>query len=488
MIHVVAARIATALALCLLLQGSVAEAAEPSAASTTGRFAGAGFDTCEAPSADVMLAWRADPTMPYGAVNAYVGGVNRHCANTALTADWVSSVEGQGWDIVPTYVGLQAPCTQAAHVSTIDPTAAAAQGAAAARDAVARTEALGISVGAPIFADMEPYDTTQSAACLPAVTAFLTAWTRELHVLGYVAGVYGPAYSTMNDLDAGYGAAGTTPPDVIWFAHWNDDPSLFGDTYFSDKHWTRHQRMHQYKGDHDETYGGQKLTIDTDSLDAPVADGSTVTGDGANPHGALTRPVTGAVVHPGRTVTVAGDFSDDTAVGHVDFFVSSRRNGGPVWRRIGRAVPTVAGRASVPWTESAPAGSVLRFRAVAFDTQGRVDTVVRASGPVRVTWPTRLRIGLSDTRVRAAAPVTVKARLFRPDTGAAVARVRLVVERRVHGTTAWHQVTTVVTDTTGRASVVVRPRRSVDFRARYAGSSRYDAAVSAPATVRVRAG
>ena len=35
--------------------------------------------------------------------------------------------------------------------------------------------------------------------------------------------------------------------------------------------WPNHQRGKQYQGDHDETYGGVKINIDSDRFDAPVA-------------------------------------------------------------------------------------------------------------------------------------------------------------------------------------------------------------------------
>lgn len=43
--------------------------------------------------------------------------------------------------------------------------------------------------GGAIYYDMENYTTTDSA-CRGAVLTFLSAWTKELHHLGYVSGVY----------------------------------------------------------------------------------------------------------------------------------------------------------------------------------------------------------------------------------------------------------------------------------------------------------
>ena len=45
-------------------------------------------------------------------------------------------------------------------------------------------------------------------------------------------------------------------PDAGWIANWNGVESVFGDPYVSDSVWANHQRVHQYKGGHKETWGG----------------------------------------------------------------------------------------------------------------------------------------------------------------------------------------------------------------------------------------
>jgi len=47
---------------------------------------------------------------------------------------WVNAVVAQGWKLIPTYVGAQAPCTT--FVNRMSDTNATAEGAAAADDAV----------------------------------------------------------------------------------------------------------------------------------------------------------------------------------------------------------------------------------------------------------------------------------------------------------------------------------------------------------------
>jgi RimJ/RimL family protein N-acetyltransferase len=61
------------------------------------------------------------------------------------------------------------------------------------------------------------------------------------------------------------------PPDAVWLARWNGNPSVFGDPSLPDTYWSNHQRIHQYAGGHDETWGGTTFNIDNDAEDAPLA-------------------------------------------------------------------------------------------------------------------------------------------------------------------------------------------------------------------------
>jgi Domain of unknown function (DUF1906) len=253
---------AAAVAALLLLVGS------GSAASRVGTFTGYAFDACTAPSTSALTAWQASP---YRGLGIYVGGVNRACKDGNLSASWVTSVLASGWSLLPLYVGLQAPCVGQSGLQLMSATSATAanQGRAAADDAVSRASVFGLPVGSPIYFDMEGYSTT-NASCTKAVQSFVTAWTAELHALGYVPGVYGSAASTIRDV----AALGSTLPDAAWIANWNGVESVFGDPYVSDTLWTNHQRVHQYKGGHKETWGGVTINIDSNVVDGPVVGGN----------------------------------------------------------------------------------------------------------------------------------------------------------------------------------------------------------------------
>ncbi|HZO95950.1 MAG TPA: glycoside hydrolase domain-containing protein [Gaiellaceae bacterium] len=251
-----------ALAAALCLGGAAAGSAAP--AARTAVFTGYGFESCNAPSLAALTAWLASP---YRAVGIYVGGVNRTCANAGLTPQWVAGALAGGWNLIPTYVGLQAPCSSNAKRARFTAANAQGQGAAAADDAIADLTALGLPAGSPVYYDMEAY-ALKDPACTQAVLAFVSAWVAELHARGYVAGVYGSAASTMRDVQA----LASTPasPDDIWIANWNGSESVFGDPYVSDALWTNHQRIHQYRGGHRESHGGVTINVDSDYVDGAV--------------------------------------------------------------------------------------------------------------------------------------------------------------------------------------------------------------------------
>jgi Domain of unknown function (DUF1906) len=280
---------------------------------------GFGFDTCSAPSSADMSAWLA--ASPFRAVAMYIGGANSACAQPNLSASWVSAESAAGWQFIPVYVGLQAPGSDCG-CSEIVPANAAAEGTAAAVDAVTRAQALGIDSGNPIYDDMEAY--TRTASNTAAVLAFLGAWTTELHAYGYVSGVYGSGTSGVTDLVDAEGTdttAGTpyVEPDDIWIADWNDEATAT-DPYVPAGDWAGNQRLHQYEGGHIDDYGGVKLDIDTDYLDGATATagvGTTVAA--ALPDGTF-------VSYGGKTYRLAGG---------APLFVHS-------WAPFGGAQPTIA--------------------------------------------------------------------------------------------------------------------------------------------------
>jgi hypothetical protein len=253
----------------------------PATASVGGSvFTGLGFDTCSAPSSKAMAAWAESP---FRGVGIYIGGENSACSQPNLSASWVSAQTTAGWHLIPTYVGLQAPTSSCSSCAKLTTVAAGTQGAAAAEDAVAESTAIGIGAGSPIYFDMESYSPTTSAT--KAVLTFLEAWTNKLHELGYTSGVYSSSGSGIVDLA---GQVGTTYglPDDLWIANWNNAQDT-ADSVVPETAWANHQRIHQFRGGHDDTYGGATINVDSDYVDgATVGVGTPPVGE-SDPIGSL---------------------------------------------------------------------------------------------------------------------------------------------------------------------------------------------------------
>jgi Rv2525c-like, glycoside hydrolase-like domain len=235
-------------------------------------YTGPGFDACSTPSLSTMSAWGASP---YRAIGFYIGGANEACSQPNLNASWVEQESAAGWALLPIYVGLQAP-SNGCGCAGITASEASAQGTAAADDAINQAEAVGLGPGNPIYDDMEAYSRTSTNTA--AVLAFLGAWTTELHAHGYASGIYSSATSGVTDLVNQVGT-GYPEPDEIWNAEWNNQASTTS-AYIPSGDWANHQRLHQYQGGHNATYGAVTINIDSDYVDAGGAGGGALFPDG----------------------------------------------------------------------------------------------------------------------------------------------------------------------------------------------------------------
>ncbi|PZS38735.1 MAG: hypothetical protein DLM62_12110, partial [Pseudonocardiales bacterium] len=184
----------------------------------------------------------------------YIGGSDRACAQPNLTASWVSQQQAAGWHFMPIYVGPQA--------SFGEISSAASQAVSAAKDAVSQARLLGFGPGTPLYYDMEAYPGTLNGRVL----RFLTAWTREVHTLGFSSGVYSNSLSGIQALVNNYANPADAMPDVIYDALWNGSADT-SDPILPSNEWAGHQRIHQYQGGQNVTYGGVTINIDKDYLD-----------------------------------------------------------------------------------------------------------------------------------------------------------------------------------------------------------------------------
>ncbi|GAB1640333.1 glycoside hydrolase domain-containing protein [Krasilnikovia sp. MM14-A1259] len=274
-------------------------AAPPAAAAAPapGGFTGYGFDACTAPDSATMDAWLASP---YRAVGIYFGGNNRACAQPNLTADWVAHQQGMGWHLLPIYLGPQASCTLSNKPNKIDNTQAAAQGRAAADDAVTQATTLGLAAPSVLIYDMEAYR-TDDPACRAGVLGFIGAWSARLHDRGYLSGFYSSLGSGVADQVANYRAAGYVHPDYLDFARW-DGAATVSDPAIPAAYWSPHRRIKQYRGDHPETYGGITIDIDNDYVDIAALPSATFADFNRNGWSdVLARTSTGSLVlYPGN--------------------------------------------------------------------------------------------------------------------------------------------------------------------------------------------
>jgi Domain of unknown function (DUF1906) len=311
-------------------------------------YTGPGFDACSTPSSSQMSAWSASP---YRALGVYIGGANMACSQPNLTAAWVGAESAAGWRLVPIYVGLQAP-SNSCGCAAISASAAASQGAAAAQDAVAHAQAIGLGAGNPIYDDMESYNRGSNTN---TVLAFLSAWTTQLHADGYASGIYSSADSGVEDLVAQAGT-GYPEPDDIWIARWNNAQNT-SDPNVPSSDWPSHQRLHQYDGAHNETYGGATINIDGDYLDAATAGTGSVT--------------PAVAVAPSLSVLAAAD-------GAIDLRPSwSGATGVSSWQVLAGSAPTALRPVGAPVSAGAPMPIVMAssdpyFAVQALDASGQV--------------------------------------------------------------------------------------------------------------------
>lgn len=243
---------------------------------TPGNITGYGFDQCVAPE-----QWKMDRWMersPFLAVGIYISGRSRGCRTQPnLTPTWVSTQLRKGWRLLPITLGPQASCHPGFPRYGDDPTIspnpdsnyarARSQGRGEATTAVRAASSLGIVKGSTLWYDLEGFNISNTR-CRESALRFLSAWTTRVRDLGYVSGVYSSAASGIKMLDD---ARVNRPkafalPDRIWIARW-DGRANTSTSYIRSDGWRPGGRMKQYRGGHNETWGGVTINIDSNWLD-----------------------------------------------------------------------------------------------------------------------------------------------------------------------------------------------------------------------------
>ncbi len=262
-----------------------------------------GFDAYNVPTLSQMTAWST--SSPYYDIAIYLQGSKNGHKDPILGSPngpgWISTAGGQGWGLIPAWVGVQSPC---ACYKTNQSTGACTMaypsvfssnpgqdGINEAKAAVAAANALGVATPV-IYKDIENYygptlcTPTQQAAAGAAVQAFVSGWCSQLHSTAngsgnYLAGVYGNPKSAQNDF-----SQAATVPDDVWVTKtpgtkngillppavtiWNLAP-------LTDNPWPSGQRIHQFlMNQQNVTFGAVPLTIDDDIDNAVIANANTL--------------------------------------------------------------------------------------------------------------------------------------------------------------------------------------------------------------------
>ena len=172
------------------------------------------------PASGSTSAWRRPRTRwtpgwrnsPYWAVGIYIAGDSRACRSQPnLTPTWISTQLANGWRLLPITLGaagLLQPAVPALLRRRQDQPelgqARIAQPRVQGRhEASTRSRwrrGSGIGPGSTLWYDMEAYD-VGNTDCRESALAFTSAWTKKLHALDYVSGVYSSAGSGIKALD-----------------------------------------------------------------------------------------------------------------------------------------------------------------------------------------------------------------------------------------------------------------------------------------------
>ncbi len=279
------------------LAGQTAGPAAAAPAATTPTYLakaplGRGFDACGLPSTSLLSAWKG--TSGYSVVAAYLGGRNWGCRtwSSVPTPSWLSTVSGQGWQVLPIWVGYQAhdDGTRCYHCAQMSASTASAwnEGWSEAVFATTVAKDKGFAPGSYLAYDMEGWDTSNATANA-AELAFLSGWSATIHAKGYKTTIYTSSCSGGNKISAALGKSGPyggntttgesggstaqfSAPDSMWFASWvSFTPTVVrGVSCISDSTWSGKPVGWQYRGAVDEKHGGQTLNVDANLFSASV--------------------------------------------------------------------------------------------------------------------------------------------------------------------------------------------------------------------------
>jgi glycoside hydrolase-like protein len=229
-----------------------------------------GLDSCTDPTISQMQAfWNGTP---YYNWYVYIGGSTMTCPQPNLSTTWINTVIGNvpnptmHWDLMPIWVGLQAPCNHVgAATFSLNTSTAYNQGVNEAAAAATKWhDTYGQSWSTPIAYDLEPFDAPLTGGCsgsLAAAQSFISGYVHQLHIApAQKAGLAGAAC----DSHIQRFVTIANVPDFIWPGDWGTAPDPAHISCISDGYWTSHQRHKQWQAPHNETQNGVTLNVDGD--------------------------------------------------------------------------------------------------------------------------------------------------------------------------------------------------------------------------------
>lgn len=236
-------------------------------------YKGHAFDKCEIPTLAQLNTWYSKS--PYKAVNVYMGGISRACANTPFSASYLKQIHQQGWRFILTWVGHQSSCSGLNYPFPNDVNQAYQYGVDNANLAKARLQQFNLSnpngSGAIVYLDLENF--TFTSACSAAARAYVNGWTTRLSQLGIRSGLY---TSSRGVRDNKYYNISKVP-SAVWLAEWYATPGFRPDEtvwnlrYLPNELWAYNQRIVQYSGPHTGTWGGVSMNIDSNVAEGLVS-------------------------------------------------------------------------------------------------------------------------------------------------------------------------------------------------------------------------
>lgn len=247
-----------------------------------------GFDTCSSVTTSGMQTWWYDS--PYGAYGFYIDVLNGTCFYPSAT--FVSTVQSQGWNVMPIFSGRQVEraCYPSgftypgySKVLSSDLTTDSSLADTDAQTAISTAENAGIDWGSDIYIDMEAYAPSQTdngVSCNSIVNAYLSEFVTDLvtrycgsgvnhYPCPYHVGIYA---LTEASAMASFASFNNVPREV-WGAQADGNATTWNFHAVSNSDWYEDQRIKQYVGDSTENYGGVQLLIDRDCVNTLV-DGS----------------------------------------------------------------------------------------------------------------------------------------------------------------------------------------------------------------------